>query len=78
MQICVFTKPHHSGYPRLHSQGKHHKGNWQQLNLVAQTTLLFKQARKGEADTTPDDILSMVKAQAQPPHRQAVISSTRD
>ncbi len=29
------------------------------------------QARKGEADTTPDDILSMVKAQAQPPHRQA-------
>ncbi len=31
------------------------------------------QARKGEADTTPDDILSMVKAQAQPPHRQAAL-----
>ena len=31
------------------------------------------QARKGEADTTPDDILSMVKAQAQPPHRSVAV-----
>lgn len=27
------------------------------------------QARKGEADSTPDDILAMVKAQCAPPHR---------
>jgi hypothetical protein len=27
------------------------------------------QARNGEADTTPDDILNMVKEQAAPPHR---------
>lgn len=27
------------------------------------------QARKGEADGTPDDILAMVKAQCAPPHR---------
>jgi hypothetical protein len=27
------------------------------------------QARKGEADSTPDDIVAMVKAQCTPPHR---------
>lgn len=27
------------------------------------------QARKGEADSTPDDIMAMVKAQCAPPHR---------
>ena len=31
--------------------------------------MLMLQARKGESDSTPDDILAMVKAQAQPPHR---------
>ena len=30
---------------------------------------LTLQARKGESDSTPDDILAMVKAQAQPAHR---------
>lgn len=30
---------------------------------------MLLQARNGEADRTPEDILSMVKAQAQPAHR---------
>lgn len=38
------------------------------LTIVDTPGFILK-ARKGEADTTPDDILSMVKAQAQPPHR---------
>jgi len=35
------------------------------LGVIFDTT----QARKGEPDTTPDDILDMVKAQALPTHR---------
>ncbi|KAL0037146.1 hypothetical protein WJX79_002609 [Trebouxia sp. C0005] len=38
------------------------------LTIVDTPGFILK-ARKGEADTTPDDILSMVKAQAHPPHR---------
>ena len=30
---------------------------------------MYLQARQGEGESTPDDILEMVKAQAAPPHR---------
>ncbi|PRW39278.1 dynamin-related GTPase isoform A [Chlorella sorokiniana] len=38
------------------------------LTIVDTPGFILK-ARKGEADTTPDDIMAMVKAQCAPPHR---------
>ena len=38
---------------------------------------VYMQARQGEGESTPDDILEMVKAQAAPPHRSLLnMSST--
>ena len=38
-------------------------------NGVVLISSCLLQSRKGEADSTPDDILEMVKAQALPAHR---------
>ena len=39
------------------------------VNPPAPLFVIVLQARKGEADHTPDDIMAMVKAQCAPPHR---------
>ena len=37
---------------------------------------VYVQARQGEGESTPDDILEMVKAQAAPPHRCSLSMSS--
>lgn len=40
------------------------------LTIIDTPGFILK-AKTGELDNTPDEIMSMVKAQASPPHRQA-------
>lgn len=69
VQVCILSKSDNSGHTWLHIEGNAsclpRRGN----TCTEHHCVVELQARKGEADSTPDDILSMVKAQAQPPHR---------
>lgn len=47
------------------------------LTIIDTPGFILK-ARQGEADSTPDEILAMVKAQAAPPHRWCLGSAVDD
>ena len=55
----------------------HHWDNTAKFEGVLHIWAYVLQARQGEGESTPDDILEMVKAQAAPPHRWATHESQR-
>jgi hypothetical protein len=48
-----------------------HSAFWHTCGLTAHCILVVLQARNGEPDNTPEEIMNMVKQKAAPPHRCA-------